>query len=97
MRDATNLRGWLHKPYVKDAVVAVLASAEYPLLMREVSVACGYPVRCANRVLLRLHESGLATRYKLPTQRHAYCRKTRACLPYIATRMLYVYSWVGPR
>lgn len=94
-RSAANLLGWLHEPYVKDKVVAVLKSAEHPLLMCEVAEACGFPVSCANRVLLRLHQRGQAARYKLPIQRHAYCRKTKACIPNGARRQLYVYSWVG--
>ena len=80
-RSAANLQGWLHEPRVKNAVIAVLKIAEYPLLMREVAEGCGFPVRCANRVLLRLHKSGQATRYKLPIQRHAFCRKIMACIP----------------
>ena len=94
-RSAANLLGWLHEPYVKDKVVAVLKSAEHPLLMCEVAEACGFPVSCANRVLLRLHQRGQAARYKLPIQRHAYCRKTKACIPNGARRQLYVYSWMG--
>lgn len=93
-RSAANLKGWLHEPRVQNAVSAVLRIAEYPLLMREVSEACGFPVSCTNRVLLRLHKSGQATRYKLPIQRHAYCRKIMTCIPNAATRRLYVYSWV---
>jgi hypothetical protein len=94
-RSAANLSGWLNEPYVKRAVIGVLTSADQPLLMCEVAEACGFPVSCANRVLLRLHKSGQATRYKLPIQRHAYCRKTRTCIPNGATRQLYLYSWVG--
>lgn len=92
---AANLRGWIPEPYVTNPVIAVLKSAEYPLLMCEVAEACGYPVVCVNRVLLRLEKSGRATRHQLPIQRHAYCRKTMACVPGGATRMLYLYSWVG--
>ena len=95
MRSAANLHGWLNEPRVKSAVVAFLKTAEYPLLMCEVAEGCGFPVRCANRVLLRLNKTGQATRYKLPIQRHAYCRKIMACVPNRATRMLFVYSWAG--
>ena len=93
--NAANLIGWLHEPYVQAPVIDVLKRAEYPLLMCEVAEACAIPVSSANRVLLRLHKSGRAIRYKLPIKRHAYCRKTRACVPHGATRQLYVYSWVG--
>lgn len=94
-RSASNLAGYLNEPYVKNAVIAVLASAEHPLLMCEVAAAIGYPVSCANRALLRLHKRGQVTRWKLPIRRHAYCFKSRACIPYAATRLLYVYSWVS--
>ena len=93
-RSAVNLKGYLHEPRVKNAVIAVLKIAEYPLLMREVSESCGFRASGVNRVLLRLYNSGQATRYKLPIQRHAYCRKIMACVPNAATRRLYVYSWV---
>lgn len=95
-RSAANLRGWLNDPYVKDAVVAVLAAADQPLLMREVAEACDIPVRCANRVLLRLHKRGEVSRYRLPIQRPAYCHKRKAVVPGGATRMLFVYSSAGP-
>lgn len=91
-RSAANLTGWLNEPWVKGPVLDVLKRAEYPLLMCEVAEACGIPVRAANRVLRRAVEDGQATRWKLPIKRHAYCRKTRACIPHGATRQLYVYS-----
>lgn len=93
--NAANLRGWLNKPYQTDKVIAVLKRAEYPLLMRDVAEASSLPVSIANRILLRLHQRGWVRRWKLPIKRHAYCRKTRAVVPYGATRQLYVYSWVG--
>ncbi len=88
-----NLREWLNEPYVKDVVVAALASAEHPLLLRDVAEICGIPISSANRVLRRLHERGQATRYKLPIQRHAYCWRRKTCVPGGARRMLYAYSW----
>ena len=93
-RSAANLKGWLKEPRIKNAVVAFLKAAEYPMLMREVSEGCATQVSSANRVLLRLHKSGQVARHKLPIMRHAFCRKTMACVPHGATRMLYVYSWV---
>ena len=93
-RSAANLEGWLNEPRVKNAVIAVLKTAEYPMLMREVAEGCAIQISSANRVLLRLHKSGQATRYKLPIQRHAFCRKVMACVPNAATRKLFVYSWV---
>ena len=92
-RSAANLCGWLHEPFVKNAVIAVLTSADHPLLMREVADGCDIPVRCANRVLLRLHNTGHVTRYKLPIQRPGYCHKRKACIAGAATRKLFVYSW----
>ena len=89
VRSVANLAGWLNEPYVKNAVIAVLERSGQPMLMREVADASGYRVRSVNRVLLRLHKKGLATRYKLPIQRHAYCRKSKRCVPYGATRMLF--------
>ena len=94
-RSAANLIGWLNEPYIKAPVLDVLKRAEYPLLMREVAEACSIPVRAANRVLPRAVEDGQASRWKLPMKRHAYCFKTRACIPNGATRQLYVYFWLG--
>ena len=94
---AASLRPWLNDPVVQDAVVAVMTRGDYPMLLSEVAVACDLPIRAANRVLLRLHRKGVVSRYKLPIQRHAYCRKRRTCVPGAATRMLYVYTWAGVR
>ena len=94
---AANLEPWLNDPVVQDAVVAVMTRDNVPMLLSEVAVACGLPIRAANRVLLRLHRKGVVSRYKLPIQRHAYCRKRRACVPGAATRMLFVYTWAGVR
>jgi predicted transcriptional regulator len=101
MRDesagATNrirfLKGWLNEPYAQDPVIAVLEAAEWPMTLREVAEEAKVPLRSANRVLYRLHKKGRVTRYRLPMQRHAYCRKRRECIPYAAKRMLYVYKW----
>ena len=94
-RKAANLGEWLHEPYRKDAVVAYLKAAELPVLLREVAEGCSIQISSANRVLLRLHAAGRATRYKLPIQRPGYCHKRRAVTPGSATRMLFVYSWVS--
>ena len=92
-RSAANLRGWLNEPYVTEAVITVLKAARMPLMLREVAEACGYPISSASRVLYRLHLAGLAMRYKLPMQRHAYCHKRKACIAGGARRMLFVYRW----
>jgi hypothetical protein len=89
-----HLRGWLNEPYMKEKVIAALQRAQYPLTLREISEAADVPIRPANRVLYRLWKKGSASRYKLPLQRHAFCRKRWACVPFAAKRMLYVYSWV---
>lgn len=93
-RKAANLGEWLHEPYRKDPVVAFLRSAEWPVLMCEVADGCNIPVRYANRVLLRLHAAGQATRHKLPIKRPGYCHKRKRVTLGSATRMLFVYSWV---
>lgn len=90
-----NLRAWLNEPYVKDAVVAALAGAEHPLLLRDVAEICSIPISSANRVLRRLHQRGQAARYKLPIQRHGYDWRRKACVPGAARRMLFAYTWVG--
>ena len=96
-RSAANLGEWLNEPYITDPVIGFLRSAQMPVLMRDVATACGVSVNSANRVLLRLHASGRANRYKLPIQRHAYCHKRKAVIPYAATRMLFVYTWARPK
>ena len=96
-RKASTLGEWLNEPYRKDAVVAFLKSADKPLLLREVAEGCAIQLSSANRVLLRLHAAGQATRHKLPIQRPAYCHKRRAVVPCGARRMLYVYSLVRSR
>jgi hypothetical protein len=93
----SNLQGWLHEPYIQEPVIAALRRAEMPLTLREISQAAGVRLRPANRVLFRLWKKGQVTRYKIPLQRHAFCRKRWECVPYAATRLLYVYSWVGER
>ena len=92
---AANLGEWLQEPYRKDVVVAFLKAAEWPVLLREVADGCAIQLSTANRVLLRLHAAGQATRHKLPIQRPGYCHKRKAVTPGSATRMLFVYSWVG--
>lgn len=94
-RKATNLGEWLNEPYRKDAVVAFLKTAHMPLLLREVAEGCAIQLSSANRVLLRLHAAGQATRHKLPIQRPGYCHKLKAVIPGSATRMLFVYSLVN--
>ena len=94
-RKAANLGEWLHEPYRKDAVVAFLKSAEWPVLLREVADGCAIQLSTANRVLLRLHAAGQATRHKLPIQRSGYCFKRKAVTPDSARRMLWAYSLVG--
>ena len=93
-RKASNFGVWLNEPYRKDAVVAFLKSAEWPVLLREVADGCAIQLSSANRVLLRLHAAGRATRYKLPIQRPGYCHKRKALIRGSATRMLFVYKWV---
>lgn len=90
------LRGWLNEPYMQDRVVAALKAAEWPRTLREISNAADVPLRPANRVLYRLWKKQLVSRYKLPMQRHAFCRRRWTCVPNAARRMLYVYSWCGP-
>ena len=92
---AANLGEWLNEPYRQAPVVAFLKSAEWPVLMREVADGCNIPVRYANRILLRLHAAGQATRHKLPIQRPGYCFKRKAVTPGSARRMLWAYSLVG--
>ena len=87
------LRPWLNEPYIKDKVVAALQRAEWPLTLSEVANEAGVHLRGANRVLFRLHKKGLVSRYKLPMQRHAFCRKTWQCIPNAAKRMVYLYTW----
>ena len=94
-RKASTLGEWLNEPYRKDAVVAFLKSADKPLLLREVAEGCAIQLSSANRVLLRLHAAGQATRHQLPIQRPAYCQKRKAVVPGGARRMLYVYSWAA--
>ena len=86
---------WLNEGYRKDPVVAFLKAAEWPVLLREVADGCAIQLSTANRVLLRLHAAGEATRHKLPIQRPGYCHKTRKSTPGTARRMLFAYSWVG--
>jgi len=93
-RKASNLGEWLNEPYRKNAVVAFLKAAEFPVLLREVAEGCSIQINTANRVLLRLHAEGQATRHKLPMQRPGYCFKRKAVTPGSSTRLLYVYRWV---
>ena len=93
-RSAANLSGWLHEPYVKNAVIAVLKSAKMPLMLREVAEAAGFPISSASRVLYRLHRGGQVRRYRLPMQRPGYCHQRKAVTPGSATRRLFVYSLV---
>ena len=95
-RSVSNLGEWRNDPYVTDPVAAFLKFAEIPMLMREVAEGSSIPIRCANRVLFRLHASGRAKRYKLAIRRPGFCHKRKACIPAYATRLLYVYSWAGP-
>ena len=92
---AANLGEWLHEPYRKGPVVAFLKAADCPVLLREVAEGCLIQLSSANRVLLRLHAAGHTTRHKLPIQRPGYCFRRKAVTPGSATRMLFVYSWVG--
>jgi len=93
-RSAANLGEWVNEPYVTDPVIAFLKAAEFPVLMREVAEGCAIPVRCANRVLLRLEKKGRVSRHKLAMQRHLYCHKLKTVVPHAAKRMLFVYAWV---
>ena len=96
-RRASNLGEWLNEPYRKEVVVAFLKSAEWPVLLREVADGCAIELGTANRVLLRLHAAGQATRHKLPIQRPGYCHKRKAVTPGSATRFLFVFSWADGR
>lgn len=78
---------------MQEPVIAALRAAMAPMTLRQAADAAGVPLRVANRVLGRLHAKHLVERYKLPIQRHAFCRKRWECIPFAATRMLYVYSW----
>ena len=93
---ARYLDGWITEPYFQNRVIAVLQPADSPLTLREISQRADVPLRPTNRILYRLFKKGLASRYKLPMQRHAFCRKRWVCVPYAARRMLFVYKWVGP-
>lgn len=93
---AVNFGEWLNEPYVQDVVIKMLVEAEdCPLVLRDFVCTGGLPIASANRVLLRLHDKGLVTRQKLAMQRHIYCHKTKACLPYAARRMVFAYLWAG--
>lgn len=94
-RRTANLAPWLNEPVVQDAVAGVLMRADQPMLLCEAAAACDLPLWTANRVLGRLCRKGVATRYKLPMQRHAYCHRRKTCIPGGATRMLFVYSWLS--
>lgn len=91
------LLGWLNEPYMQDMVVAALGAAQRPLTLREVAQAADVPLRSANRILYRLWKKQLVSRYKLPMQRHAFCRRRWQCIPNAARRMLYVYTCSGDR
>ena len=92
---AKRLGEWLNEPYIQDPVIAALKAAQWPLTLREVSEAANVRLRPANRALYRLYKKRLVTRHKLPIQRHAFCRRRWECIPYAATRMLFVYTWTG--
>lgn len=92
---AANLEGWLNEPYVEREVVKMLVEADCVLVLRDFVCTGSIPIASANRVLLRLHARGLVTRYKLPTHRHIYCHKRKACIPGGARRMVFAYTWVG--
>ena len=97
-RDPTiHLSGWIKEPYLQDKVIAAVKAADRPLTLREISQSAEVPLRSANRILYRLFKKSLVGRYKLPIQRHAFCRKRWVCVPYAAKRMLYVYRWMGQR
>ncbi len=91
---ADYLKGWLNDPYIQEPVIAVLTRAEWPLTLREIADQAEVHLGGANRVLYRLYKKGRVERQKLAIQRHAFCRKRWECIPYAATRMLYVYRWV---
>ena len=94
-RREANLGEWQNEPYVQDVVVEMLVEAAYPLVLRDIVCTGGIPIASANRVLLRLNDRGLVTRYKLPVDRHIYCHKRKACIAWGARRMVYAYSWTG--
>lgn len=91
---AENLKGWIEEPFVKNEIIRVLKSAEFPLLLREIAESSAQPIRAANRVLGRLHKKGRVSRHKLPFQRPCYCHKRKAVVPNSARRLLFAYSWV---
>ena len=90
-----NLTGWLNEPHVQNVVIAMLVEADYPVVLRDLVCKGGLPIASANRVLLRLHERGLVTRYKLPMHRHIYSRNLGACIAGGAVRWVFAYSWVA--
>lgn len=92
---AANLGEWLNEPYVQDVVVKMLVEADCALVLRDFVCTGGIPIASANRVLLRLHDRGFVTRYKLPMDRHIYCHKRKACVAWGARRMVFAYTWVG--
>ena len=92
---SANLSGWLNEPYVQDVVVRMLVEAEYALVLRDFVCTGGLPIASANRVLLRLHDRGLVSRFKLPMHRHIYCHKRKACIAGGAIRAVFAYTWIG--
>lgn len=95
---AANLAGWISEPYVQDVVVQMLVEAEdVSLVLRDFVCTGGLPIASANRVLLRLHDKRLVTRFKLPVERHIYSHKIKACTHYGARRRVWAYRWVGGR
>ena len=91
---AANLAGWRNEPVVQAVVVRMLTEAEFPLVLRDFVATGGLRVASANRVLLRLHDRGWVSRYKLPMQRHYYCQKRKACVPGAAVRWVWAYTWI---
>ena len=93
---AVNLGEWLNEPYVQDVVIKMLVEAEdCPLVLRDFVCTGGIPIASASRVLLRLHDRGFVTRYKLPVDRHIYCHKHKACIAWGARRWVWAYTWIG--
>lgn len=90
-----NLAGFLNEPVIQAVVVRMLTEADYPLVLRDFVSTGGLRVTSANRVLLRLHDRGLVSRYKLPMRRHYYCHKRKACVPGATVRWVFAYTWTG--
>ncbi len=61
-----NLGEWLNPPDVQDAVISYMVDLGAPALLREIYRPLALPKASVNRVLQRLHNRGIARRWKIP-------------------------------